>query len=502
MEKLKHHEQKQPQNIKLKKVSKPFTDACFTCKKRRVQCDMTKPFCNTCKSKKNLVCEGFDVKLRWSDPIEFDVYGDISANPKNSKILDSDNKDPQYQRRKIKYLHYKEEYGYYDEMDDELTALNKVLSQHKVKIMNGETWIIKKFGVFEGISYAKIQYQKRLKKQKLRMLKKQQLVLEKEEKNKANGKRNLTKTSRSKRKADEKIVSTLIKDPITGKFESDMFVYDDNINKLPRNLRQKQNTNPVVDPMSTENDSKFFTDFFDNLHSPFNSHNSGLVKKGFIPVTPSTLTSLAHPLANIHKPAAKHSVKPDSNTEWGILPSYLEDIFKNHHDSFDMDSGAGNSNVLNHELLTNKEPLVNAAALSLMSNSTAKPNSSEVETQQMAAYYKETEENIDSLAASHLHGKHDLPNPGSTANEVSSSIPTDNGQAVAYHFLNDHLAHESSNHSSHNRQTGSLSLSPNENKLVFDIKELEKKKHVLRQEVDNLLHMKQQLLKELTDLGS
>lgn len=500
MVKLKHHEQTQAQNVKLKKVSKPFTDACFTCKKRRVQCDMTKPFCNTCKSKKNLVCEGFDVKLRWSDPIEFDVFGDISANPKNSKILDSDNKDPQYQRRKIKYLHYKEEYEYYDEMDDELTALNKVLSQHKVKIMDGETWIIKKFGVFEGISYAKIQYQKRMKKQKLRMLKKELLILEKEEKNKANGKRNLTKTSRNKRKADEKILSTLIKDPITGKFESEMFVYDDNINKLPRNLRQKQNTNPAADPMSTENESKFFTDFFDNLHSPFNAHNSGVVKKGFIPVTPSTLTSLAHPLANIHKPATKHSVKPDNNTEWGILPSYLEDIFKNHHDSFDMDSGAGNSNVMNQELLTSKEPLVNNTALSLMSNNNAKPVSNDAESQHISAYYKESEENIESLSAANIQGKHNLPNHGSGAHRGSNSISTDNGQAVAYNFLNDHLSQEGNNQISHHPQDGSLSLSPNENKLVFDIKELEKKKHVLRQEVDNLLNMKQQLLKDLKDM--
>ncbi|SGZ39641.1 uncharacterized protein HGUI_01841 [Hanseniaspora guilliermondii] len=127
---------------------------------------MTRPFCNTCKSKNKLVCEGYDVKLRWSDPIEFDIYGDVSANPKNSKILDSDNKDPQYQRRKIKFLHYKKEYMYYEDMDEELSLLNKALTHYRDKLSGGNTWMIEKFGVFEGIKFEKILKKKELKKMK------------------------------------------------------------------------------------------------------------------------------------------------------------------------------------------------------------------------------------------------------------------------------------------------------------------------------------------------
>lgn len=184
-----------------KNIFKPFTDACFTCKKRRVSCDMTKPFCNTCKSKNKLVCEGYDVKLRWSDPIEFDIYGDVSANPKNSKILDSDNKDPQYQRRKIKFLHYKKEYMYYEDMDDELSLLNKALTHYRDKISGGNTWIIEKFGVFEGIEFAKILRKKELKKMKSKK------ALTKNKKAK-NAKKRITKRSYKKKSLPGKILTS------------------------------------------------------------------------------------------------------------------------------------------------------------------------------------------------------------------------------------------------------------------------------------------------------
>lgn len=185
-----------------KSLSKPFTDACFTCKKRRVSCDMTKPFCNTCKSKNKLVCEGYDVKLRWSDPIEFDIYGDVSANPKNSKILDSDNKDPQYQRRKIKFLHFKKEYMYYEDMDEELSLLNKALTHYRDKIRGGNTWIIEKFGVFEGIKFEKILRKKELKKlQSKKALKKNKIP--------TNAKKRITKRSYKKKSLPGKTLNSI-----------------------------------------------------------------------------------------------------------------------------------------------------------------------------------------------------------------------------------------------------------------------------------------------------
>lgn len=218
-------------NKTTKNVVKPFTDACFTCKKRRVHCDMTRPFCNTCKSKNKLVCEGYDVKLRWSDPIEFDVYGDVSVNPKNSKILDSDNKDPQYQRRKIKYLHYKKEYMYYEDMDEELSLLNKALTLYKDKIKGGNTWMIEKFGVFEGIKYEKI-----MKKRESKKLKSQKKA--------AKSKRIAVKRKRVSKKYKKKNLKSDLVSSNNGSKDQDFFT------NIFQNINVNTKRNEFISPMS------------------------------------------------------------------------------------------------------------------------------------------------------------------------------------------------------------------------------------------------------------
>ena len=283
-----------------KSAVKPFTDACFTCKKRRVHCDMTRPFCNTCKSKNKLVCEGYDVKLRWSDPIEFDIYGDVSANPKNSKILDSDNKDPQYQRRKIKFLHYKKEYTYYEDMDDELSMLNRALSQYKDKIKGGNTWMIEKFGVFEGIKYEKI-----LKKLEYKKLK-----------NKKHAAKNKNLVFKKK--------------------------------KVPRKYKKK---NSIIDLASATNLSKdpdFFTNIFQNINvnskrNEFISPMADIINQADIPSTDYNIHQDKHELALVtndysEKYDRKHTEIQDK-TEFS-LNAYFEEIFKNNN-------GTNNSDMNN-----------------------------------------------------------------------------------------------------------------------------------------------------------
>ncbi|XBW37947.1 hypothetical protein QEN19_003532 [Hanseniaspora menglaensis] len=468
----------QDAHTKLRKVSKPFTDACFTCKKRRVKCDMTKPFCNTCKSKKNLVCEGFDVKLRWSDPIEFDIYGDISANPKNSKILDSDNKDPQYQRRKIKYLHYKEEYQYYDEMDDELTALNKVLAQHQAKIMDGETWIIKKFGVFEGISYAKIQYQRRLKKQKIRILKKKQQQMEKEMRHKVLQKNASSKLKKKpiKKNSISKSTAKNLKESAIDKNHDHEYSTDDRAHK---NAGQKQ-VHGATDQLLGDNDSKFFTDFFDNLQSPFPSNNSGLVKKGFIPATPIALNAIQKPSAKnlTRTPNFNHSIN-NGNTEWNKLPAFLEDIFQAHHDSLEMDHGS--VHTATHELLSSKESVAATASLPLVSGGDERAEN--IHEEPISSYYKDNIQPAESLDESELPKK-----------SISQIVLKGDG----YSFLTDSI--DSRPAPVEPPKDTAVFLSPNENSLALDIKSLEKTKQLLRQEVDMLLLLKQRLLSDMADL--
>lgn len=43
---------------------KTFT-GCWTCRNRKVKCDLGRPQCNRCLKSK-IKCEGYDIKLRWS----------------------------------------------------------------------------------------------------------------------------------------------------------------------------------------------------------------------------------------------------------------------------------------------------------------------------------------------------------------------------------------------------------------------------------------------------
>ncbi|KAH3903665.1 Arg81p SCDLUD_001313 [Saccharomycodes ludwigii] len=142
-----------------KKRSKTFT-GCWTCRSRKVKCDLQKPNCQRCV-KSNLNCGGYDIKLRWSPSIKFDKYGYPKNEPSKGVILDSDGNIPQFQRRKIAFVRYKEEYQFYDEMDTELSELNAPTLD---KIANNNTWIIKKFGVFRGTVNANFPYKPKLKR--------------------------------------------------------------------------------------------------------------------------------------------------------------------------------------------------------------------------------------------------------------------------------------------------------------------------------------------------
>jgi len=100
------------------KRSKSFT-GCYTCRRRKIACDLGRPSCQKCRNS-GFVCEGYDVKLRWSQPLEFDKYGyQLPSKP---------NQETEYcQRRAIAYVKYSDEtvYKLYDEMDADLAKLHK-----------------------------------------------------------------------------------------------------------------------------------------------------------------------------------------------------------------------------------------------------------------------------------------------------------------------------------------------------------------------------------------
>lgn len=82
------------------KRSKTFT-GCFTCRSRKIRCDLTKPHCRNC-SKTGLVCAGYDIKLRWSQPLQF---SNKKGNSKSSLVVfnkknegDDENANPEFSR--------------------------------------------------------------------------------------------------------------------------------------------------------------------------------------------------------------------------------------------------------------------------------------------------------------------------------------------------------------------------------------------------------------------
>lgn len=140
----------------VKKRVKTFT-GCWTCRARKVKCDLRRPGCVRCE-KGGLECGGYDIKLRWTKPIQFDKSGNIEVAP---SLGANDSEEQLYQRRNIAFVHYKEEYTYYEDMDDELSALS---SPPLSLISENRTWIIKKFGVFKGTERVKKKYVPRKKR--------------------------------------------------------------------------------------------------------------------------------------------------------------------------------------------------------------------------------------------------------------------------------------------------------------------------------------------------
>lgn len=65
--------------------TKTFT-GCWTCRARKIKCDVERPTCNRCK-KANLTCEGYSIKLRWSNG--------------NDGRVDKKEEDDYFQRRRV-----------------------------------------------------------------------------------------------------------------------------------------------------------------------------------------------------------------------------------------------------------------------------------------------------------------------------------------------------------------------------------------------------------------
>lgn len=128
------------ENEQKRKGTKTFV-GCFTCRRRKVACDLGKPSCERCK-KSGFVCDGYKINLRWSQPVKFDKYGyQLPSIP----TLETEYS----QRRAIKFVKYDDEsrYKLYDEMNLDLAKLH---NKH-IPSISSPTEMKGHFGVFRGI---------------------------------------------------------------------------------------------------------------------------------------------------------------------------------------------------------------------------------------------------------------------------------------------------------------------------------------------------------------
>lgn len=139
------------------KRSKTFT-GCFTCRSRKIRCDLKKPHCRNC-TKTGLLCAGYDIKLRWSDPLKFSSRTGNSISSQavfnRKREGDEDNANQEFfQRRTVGFVKWESEknfkpYGTYDEMDKVLGILHNSGGDKMVNVEN-KTKLLGPFGVFKS----------------------------------------------------------------------------------------------------------------------------------------------------------------------------------------------------------------------------------------------------------------------------------------------------------------------------------------------------------------
>lgn len=105
-----------------KTKSKTFT-GCFTCRSRKIRCDLARPECRNCK-KNGLKCAGYDIKLRWLLPgqFNFNKRGPVQATVVFPQVKDSD--EEFFQRRNVGFVVWEKPYDTYDQMDSDLNSLH------------------------------------------------------------------------------------------------------------------------------------------------------------------------------------------------------------------------------------------------------------------------------------------------------------------------------------------------------------------------------------------
>ena len=93
-------------------------DGCWTCRQRKVKCDLTKPKCDRCL-KSNRICQGYEIRLGWSLPM---TYCKSDNSLTYLKIDGYEENLDNFQRRNIDFVKYPKKMTYetYDELSEVL----------------------------------------------------------------------------------------------------------------------------------------------------------------------------------------------------------------------------------------------------------------------------------------------------------------------------------------------------------------------------------------------
>lgn len=140
---------------------KTFT-GCFTCRSRKIRCDLTRPHCLNCRRAHHL-CSGYDINLKWLLPIGFRPNGrNPIANPVIFPDLEqtSDTGSDFFHRRNVDFVVWDatkncKPYVTYEEMDSDLSKL-------KADKLSDETLLNGPFGLFASIQKPKPKLHKKL----------------------------------------------------------------------------------------------------------------------------------------------------------------------------------------------------------------------------------------------------------------------------------------------------------------------------------------------------
>ncbi|KAH3687974.1 hypothetical protein WICPIJ_001036 [Wickerhamomyces pijperi] len=97
-------------------------NGCWTCRRRKVKCDLRKPHCSRCEIA-SIPCEGFDVKLNWGEPLTVGNFIKVEADQDTNSVFQG--KGISVRRSEIDRCEWGDKaYVWYHDMDLDLELLD------------------------------------------------------------------------------------------------------------------------------------------------------------------------------------------------------------------------------------------------------------------------------------------------------------------------------------------------------------------------------------------